>query len=104
MAGVPVRYNRYVQNPRLATDASGRIYMAFQIRTSSGMNRGDYWASNGRWEHFMTSYEGARWTPAIAIPESSSRPGGILQLVPGAAGVWTAWANDNRRFGPQAPE
>jgi hypothetical protein len=75
--------------------------MAFQIRTSSGMNRGDYWASNGRWEHFMTSYEGGRWTPAIAIPESSSRPGGILQLVPGAAGVWTAWANDNRRFGPQ---
>ena len=100
MAAVPLRYNRYVEDPRLSTDASGRIWMAFQIRTSSGMNRGDYWCSNGRWEYFLTSYEGGRWTPAIAVPESSSRPDGILQLTPGAAGMWMAWANDNRRFGP----
>jgi hypothetical protein len=100
MAAVPLRYNRYVQDPRLSTDASGRIWMAFEIRTSSGMNRGDFWASNGHWEYFLTSYEGGRWTPAIAVPESSSRPGGIFQITPGTAGVWTAWANDNRRFGP----
>jgi hypothetical protein len=101
MAAVPLRYNRYVEDPRLATDASGRIWVAFQIRTSSGMNRADYWASNGRWEYFLTSYEGGRWTPAIPVPESSSRPGGVFQLAGGATGVWSAWANDNRRFGPQ---
>src|SRR5260370_1476325 len=101
MAAVPLRYNRYVQDPRLSTDSAGRVWMAFQIRTSSGMNRADFWASNGRWEYFLTSYEGERWTPAIPVPESSSRPGGILQIAPGVAGVWTAWANDNRRFGPQ---
>ncbi len=100
MAAVPLRYNRYVQDPRLAVDASGRVWMAFEIRTSTAMNRGDFWASNGRWEHFLTSYDGGAWTPAIPIPDSSSRPEGILQILPGATGVWTAWVNDNRRFGP----
>jgi hypothetical protein len=73
--------------------------MAFQIRTSSGMNRIDYWAANGRWEQFLTSYEGQSWTPAIAVPQSSSRPDAFEQILPGASGVWTAWVNDNRRFG-----
>lgn len=99
MAAVPQRYNRYVEDPRLTVDAGGRVWMAFQIRTSSGMNRADYWAANGRWEQFLTSYEGDLWTPPIAVPESGSRPNGILRILPGASGVWTAWANDNRRFG-----
>jgi hypothetical protein len=98
-AAVPMRYNRYVEDPRLTVDATGRVWMAFQIRTSSGMNRIDYWAANGRWEQFLTSYEGQSWTPAIAVPESSSRPDAFTQILPGASGVWTAWINDNRRFG-----
>src|SRR5262249_58486522 len=63
------------------------------------MNRADFWANNGRWEHFLTSYEGGHWTPAAPIPNTSSRPDGIFQIAPGAAGVWTAWVNDNRSFG-----
>jgi hypothetical protein len=99
MAAVPQRYNRYVQNPRLAADAAGRIWMAFQIRTSSAMNRADFWANNGRWEHFLTSYEGGHWTPAIPVPNTSSRPDGTFQILPGATGIWSAWVNDNRAFG-----
>ncbi len=100
MAAVPERYNRYVEDPRLAVDASGRVWIAFRIRTACAMNRADYWASNGRWEEFLTSYEGGRWTPPIPVPESSSRPDGIFELRPGPSGIWAAWANDNRRFGP----
>ena len=100
MAAVPQRYNRYAEDPHLAVHASGRVWMAFQVRTSAGMNRGDYFATNGRWEEFLTSYEGQSWTPPIPVPESSSRPDGIFQIQTGLSGVWTAWTNDNRVFGP----
>ena len=100
MAAVPRQYNRYIQNPRITADAAGRIWVAFQIRTSSAMNRTDFWANNGRWEHFLTSYDGSRWVPAIPIPNTSSRPDGVFDLLPGATGIWSAWVNDNRAFGP----
>ncbi len=99
MAAVPRQYNRYIQNPRIAADAAGRIWVAFQIRTSSAMNRTDFWSNNGRWEHFLTSYDGGRWTPAIPVPDTSSRPDGVFALRPGPSGIWSAWVNDNRGFG-----
>ena len=92
MAAVPERYNRYVEDPHLTVDAAGRVWMAFQIRTSAGMNRADYFATNGRWEEFLTSYEGQAWTPPIPVPESSSRPKASSKCCP----EWQA-------FGPRGP-
>ena len=99
-AAVPRRYNRYVELPRIACDAAGRIWVDLQLRTSTSNNRADYWSNNGRWEHFLTSLEGDRWTPLMPIPESSSRPEGPFRLEPAPHGVWMVWTNDNRPFGP----
>src|SRR5260221_1215925 len=91
MAALPRQYNRYIQNPRIAADAAGRIWVAFQIRTSSAMNRTDFWSNNGRWEHFLTSYDGGRWTPAIPVPDTSSRPDGVFALRPARSGIRSPW-------------
>ncbi len=40
-AAIPMRYNRYIEEPRLACDARGRIWAALQIRTSTGETRAD---------------------------------------------------------------
>ena len=38
-AAIPMRYNHYIEAPRLACDAHGRIWAALQIRTSTEENR-----------------------------------------------------------------
>jgi hypothetical protein len=98
MVAMPRRYNRFVESPRLACDAKGRIWLALEVRTSTAMNRSDYWANNGRWDLFLTAYEGDHWRPAAPLPGSSTRPDGPLQLTPTASGVWAVWTNDNRLF------
>jgi len=98
MAAMPRRYDRYVEGPQLAADSTGRIWMALRARTSTAMNRSDFWANNGRWDMFLTAYEGDRWRPAAQIPRSSTRPDGPFQLVPSGGGVWAVWTNDNRLF------
>jgi hypothetical protein len=100
MSAVPRRYNRYIENPRLISDSQGRIWAVLQIRTATGISRADIWAANGFWEHFLTSYEGDHWTPLMPIPETSSRPDGPFAVTAGPHGIWMAWVNDNREFGP----
>jgi hypothetical protein len=97
-AAIPPRYNRYIENPHLTVDGDGRVWLALQIRTATGSNRVDFWASGGHWEHFLTSYEGDRWTPATMVPDSYSRPDGIFRIASAAQGIWMAWVNDNRLF------
>ena len=98
MAAMPKRYNRFVAEPKLAADGAGRIWMALQARTFTAMNRSDFWANNGRWEMFLTAYEGDHWRNAAPLPNSSTRPDGAFELAPSDAGVWAVWTNDNRRF------
>ena len=95
---IPQRYQRFVENPKLVADASGRIWLRMQARVMTAMNRTDFWANNGRWEEFLTAYEGDRWRPAAPLPRSSTRPDGAFAFVPAGAGVWAVWANDNRQF------
>ena len=97
----PSRYWRYVQNPRLAIDGQGRVWLGAQSRTASGHQRNDFWAFDGRWEFLLTSLEGDRWAEAMPVPESSQRPEGALALAASGEGVRLAWANDNRP--PRAP-
>jgi hypothetical protein len=72
--------------PRLATDASGRIWMAFR---SKALN---FWAPVGTaWLEFATCYEGDTWLKAVYIhntdnildnrPAFVALPGGDLLLV-----------------------
>ena len=98
MAAMPRRYNRFVEGPQLVADSAGRIWLAVRGRTSTAMNRSDFWANNGRWDMFLTAYEGDRWRPAAQIPRSSTRPDGPFQLTAAGAGVWAVWTNDNRLF------
>jgi len=101
-AAIPRRYNHFIETPHLASDARGRIWAALQIRTSTAETRTDHWAVNGQWENFLTRYEGDHWTPLMPIPETSSRPDGTFQISPGPQGIWMAWVNDNKPFGPSS--
>ena len=93
---VSTRHLRYVQYPRLAADGQGRVWMGLQVRTGTGHTRSDYWAFDGRWEFFLTRYEGDSWIPAIPVAQSSNRPEGPLVLEGRGDGVKLAWSNDNR--------
>lgn len=96
ISAVPIRYRRYVQYPRLAVDATGRIWCGLQARVGSAQNRSDFWAFDGRWEYFLTTLEGDAWTPLMPVPESSFRPEGPLMLTAEKAGIRLLWTNDNR--------
>jgi hypothetical protein len=98
MAAIPDRYARFVEQPKLACDGAGRIWMSLEVRTSTAMNRTDFWANNGRWDMFLTAYEGDHWRPAAPVPRSSTRPEGAFHISGGPSGVWAIWANDNRPF------
>ncbi len=99
-AAIPTRYNQYIEAPRLALDAHGRIWAALQLRTGTQQNRADYWALDGHWENFLTSYEGDHWTTLMPVPDTSSRPDGTFQIIPGGEGIWMAWVNDNKSVWP----
>jgi len=98
IGAVPERYRRYMELPKLIADRGGRIWMTLEIRVSTATNRSDGWANNGRWEEFLTAFEGDRWRPVAPLPLSSTRPDGPLVLAAAPSGVWAAWTNDNRRL------
>jgi hypothetical protein len=96
---MPQRYSRFIELPRIACDAQGRIWVALEARTSTGTNRPDFFAGGGKWEHFLTTLEGGQWTPAMPIPDTASRPETPFQVAAGTSGIWMAWTTDNRPFG-----
>jgi hypothetical protein len=89
---------RYLQQPQLAMDESGRLYMALRSRTSAGTARIDYWANNGRWEAFLTHLDGDRWSPAVPMPSSVGRNGMIAALSMQGGKAHMVWAADNRAW------
>jgi hypothetical protein len=98
IAAIPSRYRRFVEQPKLACDGAGRMWLGLEVRTSTVMNRADFWANNGRWDMFLTAYEGDRWRAAAPVPRSSTRPEGAFHVAGGPSGVWAVWANANRPF------
>ena len=93
---VPAALRRFLQQPRLAADESGRLYMTFRCRTSTQTSRIDYWASGGRWETFVTHLDGDRWTPALEMPSSTGRNGMVSAIALHGGSVYAAWPTDNR--------
>src|SRR5262245_14842751 len=72
---MPAEIRRYVQQPQLAMDASGRLYLTVRSRTSTRVARVDFWSSQGRWETFVTHLDGDRWANAVLLPASVGRNG-----------------------------
>ncbi|MGA3238116.1 MAG: hypothetical protein ABSG03_17635 [Bryobacteraceae bacterium] len=95
---IPPGIRRYLQQPQLAVDSSGHLYMTVRCRTSTRVSRIDYWSSDGRWETFVTHLDGGRWADAAPLPASVGRHGmrDAIILAGGAAQV--AWATDNRAW------
>ncbi|MFN7921409.1 MAG: hypothetical protein U0Q16_15005 [Bryobacteraceae bacterium] len=91
---------RFVQQPQVAWDASGRLHLLFRVRTSAGTARIDHWASGGRWETFHTSLDGDMWRPASLLPSSVGRNSMRAAMVLNGDQVHLAWPTDNRGWPP----
>ncbi|MBI3470659.1 MAG: hypothetical protein HY013_04820 [Candidatus Solibacter usitatus] len=95
-AAAPAEIRRYIQQPELAADTAGRLYLSFRCRVSAATARIDNWANNGRWETFLTRLEESRWTPAIPMPSSVGRNSMRAALAIAGGRVHVAWPADNR--------
>jgi hypothetical protein len=93
---VPADVRRYVQQPRLAMDGSGRLFLAMRARTSAAAVRVDNWATSGVWETFLTYRSGSRWQPAIVMPSSTGRNSMAVALAVRGNSVHCVWASDGR--------
>ena len=95
---VPEGIRRFIQQPQLAADASGRLYLAFRCRTSAGTARVDGFAAQGRWETFLTTLEGEKWTRAVPMPSSVGRNGMRPAMALAGGGVELVWPTDDRAW------
>ncbi|HZT31243.1 MAG TPA: hypothetical protein VFA33_15240 [Bryobacteraceae bacterium] len=102
-SAVPERLRRYWQLPHLAADGNGRVWAAFQMRTSALNNRSDYWCNGGLWDLYLTTFENGAWRPAAFVPNSTSRNEAPFQAVGAADRLWLTWATDGREFGHVPP-
>ena len=92
----PAGIRKYIQQPQIAFDGAGRLYLSFRARTSASTARIDGWASQGRWETFLTRLEGSRWLAARPRPSSVGRNGMRAALAAAGNRVHLAWPADNR--------
>ena len=93
---MPSEIRRYVQQPQLAMDASGDLYLTVRSRTSTRVSRVDFWASQGRWETFVTHLDGDRWANAALLPASVGRNGMRAAIVLAGGAAQIVWPTDNR--------
>ena len=95
---VPEGMRRFVQQPRLITDGAGRLHMGFRVRTSTNTARMDYWSAGGKWESFLTSWNGSQWMRAIPLPSSVGRNSMRVAIAAKGDTVHAVWATDNRAW------
>jgi hypothetical protein len=93
---MPAGIRRFIQQPQLAVDANGHLYLALRSRTSTRVSRTDFWSAIGRWETFVTHLDGDRWSNAVLLPESVGRNGMRASIVLAGDTARMAWATDNR--------
>lgn len=97
-SSLPEGMRRFVQQPKLITDAAGRLHLGLRVRTSANTSRMDYWSAGGRWESFVTSWTGANWARAIPLPSSVGRNSMRVGLAAKSDSIHAVWATDNRRW------
>lgn len=95
---MPVQIRRYLQQPRLAVDDTGRVFLALRSRTSANTSRIDNWAAGGRWETYVSQLTGDRWLPAVPMPSSVGRNGMRPAIAVAGQIVRLAWPSDSRAF------
>jgi len=95
---LPEDVQRYVQQPKLIADATGRLHLGFRVRTSANTSRMDYWAAGGKWESFVTSWMGTNWARAVPLPASVGRNGMRVGLAAKGDAIHAVWATDNRQW------
>ncbi len=98
---LPQGDREYLQSPRLALDAQGRVWMAFHHRGSvqreNPQGQGQRQARS-YWAAYATYYQGDAWAPAVALPNSWGRISGVQSIAPASDGrIWLAWNTDNRK-------
>jgi hypothetical protein len=93
---VPQEIRRYIQQPQLALDAEGRLYMTLRSRTSTRVSRIDFWSANGRWETFVTHLDGNHWAPAVSLPSSVGRNGMRAPVALDRGYAFIVWPTDGR--------
>jgi hypothetical protein len=95
---MPAGVRRFLQQPLLAADENGQLYLALRCRTSAGNARMDYWANNGRWNTFLTRLDGDRWAPAVKMPSSVGRNSMFAAVAARGGKAYIAWPTDNRAW------
>jgi hypothetical protein len=95
---LPEELRRYQQLPQPMFDAQGRLWLFFRVRTSVIQDRYDGWSNGGRWESFVTRYDGDRWFPAIYLADSVGGSEVPLAAAAAADGFRLAWSSDQRPF------
>jgi hypothetical protein len=95
---VPAAIRRFIQQPQLAIDPTGRLYMALRIRTSVRNARNDYFAGGGRWESFVTHLDGDAWSPIVPMPASVGRNGMRSAIALDRGQLYSVWPTDARRW------
>ena len=90
---------RYVQTPKLAPDAKGRMWLLHRPRVRSTKPE-SLWAAGGKWEVMATYYSGGRWADPFAIPQSVGRNEGPMDAVAGPGGeMFASWTTDQKLYG-----
>ncbi|MEZ5401680.1 MAG: hypothetical protein R2729_18550 [Bryobacteraceae bacterium] len=96
---VPWGFRRFTQQPRLACDSKGRVWLLMRPRNNTRLPT-SLWAAGGKWETFAMHYSGDRWSELIIVPESSGRNGGEIAAAADANGnVFAALVADHRLWG-----
>ncbi len=97
---VPRRYGDYYQQPRLITDAQGRLWVMFRALTSFTTRVNNNWGAGGIWEVLLTRLDGGGWMPAVKLHGTNGRNDVWATAAATRDGrLWFAWAKDDRPFG-----
>ena len=82
VANAPVGVRGMNGMPRLATDARGRVYLAFRHRQEGIWGNNAVMVVGGVWVEYVTSLAGPSWEPPLFVPRSD----GLLDNRPALVG------------------
>ncbi len=86
--------------PEVFSDGRGSVWVAAKPRVVAQLPKAAGAAGRGYWEYWLTHYDGGKWSPAIALPNSKGRSTTRSSAALAASGeLWLAWPTDNRREG-----
>ncbi|MEO7142044.1 MAG: hypothetical protein ABI165_00915, partial [Bryobacteraceae bacterium] len=92
----------YLQQPKLAADSAGRIWLVMHPMTATRLPT-THWKAGGKWEACATYYSGDRWSPPMMFPESTGRNGGTVDAAAdGSGGIDVVWVTDHKKWGGPA--